>query len=99
MKRFILQHCQKDYTRDDYREFMSLTALQHKTSCAKTAVRQNGRGQNAGAKPVAPKRLRQNVLIRRYRPTYMYLSLRNPSAMHPACRMAKAIYSIKMELL
>src|SRR6218665_2710321 len=32
-----------------------------KTSCAKTAVRQNGRRQNARAKPVAPNRRRQNV--------------------------------------
>src|SRR6218665_3679447 len=40
-----------------------------KTPCAKTAERQNGQCQNAGAKPVAPNRRRQNVTYPSFHPS------------------------------
>src|SRR6218665_1855434 len=67
MKRFILQYCQEDYTRDNYREFMNLAALQHLRSVS--------------------------IYM------YMYYCENLARAMHPACRMMKAIYSMKIELL
>ena len=61
MKTFILQHCQKDYPGEDYREFIQLAAL------------------IVGLD--------------------IKVTIRKPAGLHRARWMAKAIYSMKIELL